>query len=237
MILSVYLGSAEKRTPDADFLITQLHSLVHKNLKENERNRWKKDINRIEKYLNESVNRSNVRSYVFFASEKKVWQVFNFEFFLPPLLKISDTSFMDPIKEALDKYQKYLILLSDREKARLFTVHLGRIEEEKQVFDESVPQNVKAKKIDWGRDDKIFRHIEQHLHRHLEFIAKAVSEFAKGKDVHFIILGGHKEIIPKMKTHLSYPLNKMVKGEFVADLDLSADEVLIKSKKIARSVS
>lgn len=121
---------------------------------------------------------------------------------------------------------KYLVLLADREKARLFTVNFGKIEEQKEIFDNNVPQNVKAKKIDYGRDDKIFRHIEQHLHYHLMLIAETAREFIKGKNINFIILGGHKELLPKMKAHLTYPLNKMVLGEFVTELNIPLAEAL-----------
>lgn len=126
---------------------------------------------------------------------------------------------------------KYLVLLADREKARLITVNLGKIEEQKEIFDDSVPQNVKAKKIDYGRDDKIFRHIEQHLHYHLQFIAKETKEFIKGKNIQFIILGGHEELLPKMKAHLTYPLNKMVKGNFITELNIPLADVLKMLKK------
>lgn len=234
-VLSVYLGSSEKITPDADFLIAQFHSLVHKNLSEAQRDKWQEEIVKISEYLHESTNRSNVRSYVFFSGTS-LWQVFNFEFPLPQLCKISDKPYLKPLQLALDKHQKYLILLVDRKKARLFTVHLGKIEEHKEVFNASVPQNVKAKKIDYGRDDKIFRHIEQHLHYHLQLIAKTTKEFAQGKNIHFIILGGHKELLPKIKAHLLYPLNKMVLGEFVTELNIPESEVLKHSKKIAANI-
>ncbi|MCL4417156.1 MAG: hypothetical protein M1365_10730 [Actinobacteria bacterium] len=133
----------------------------------------------------------------------------------------------------LDKHHKYLVLLADREKARLFTVHLGKIAEQKDFFNKGeVPQNVKAKKIDYGREDKIFRHIEQHLHYHLQMIAKKTREFIQGKNIRFIILGGHKEMLPKIKKHLLYPANKMVKGKFVTELNIPLADILKHSKKI-----
>lgn len=124
--------------------------------------------------------------------------------------------------------------MADRKKAIFLIVRSQKIEENKEVVDGEVPQNVKAKKIDWGRDDKIFRHIEQRLHYHLQFIAKAALEFSKGKAIEFLILGGHKEMIPKLKAHLLYPLNKMVKGQFTADLDLPADKILKKVQNIPK---
>lgn len=235
-VLSVYLSGQGKQTPYLDELLTQFHSLIHQSLTEDERNKWSQDIGRIEKYLHESFERSNVRSLVFFTSGKNFWQVMQFEFVLPPLVKFLSKQYLKPLGNRASEYQKYLVLLVDREKARLFTVHFGKIEEHKDIFDGEVPQNVKAKKIDYGREDKIFRHIEDHLHRHLQNIAGKTKEFVKGKNTHFIILGGHIEMIPKMKKHLLYPLNKIVLGEFVTELNIPLNKVLLHSKKIAQKI-
>lgn len=123
--------------------------------------------------------------------------------------------------------RRYLVLLVDRKKAKLLIVSSGKIEEHKDILIDNVPQNVKAKKIDYGREDKIFRHIEQHLHYHLQLIAKETKEFIRGKDISFILLGGHKELLPKMRTHLKYPLNKMVKGKFVTELNIPLGNIML----------
>lgn len=233
-ILSIYLSGSGKQTPYPDYLLTQFHSLIHNNLTEADRDKWSRDIEKIEIYLHEFFDRSNVRTVVFFTSGKSLWRVLHFEFFIPPLCKILQGSYLKPLEEIVDKYQKYLVLLVDREKARLFTVHLGKIEEHKDIFGGEVPQNVKAKKIDYGREDIIFRHIEGHLHRHLQIVAKNTREFLKGKNIHFIIVGGHAETIPKVKKHLLYPLDKMIKGEFVTELNIPLNQVLHHSKEVAR---
>lgn len=136
-ILTIYLSSAEKRPPYFSFLVSQLHSLIHRDLSEVEKRKWKNDI----------------------------------------------------------------------------------------------------KKIDWGRDDKIFRHIEDHLHRHLQLVAKATKDFSKSKDIRFVIVGGHAQMIPKIKKHLPYPLDKMVRGQFITELNIPLSEVLRHSKKIASQIS
>lgn len=235
--ISVYLGVEDKRTPTVPTLLTQFHSLINGNLSEGEQKAFKKDIERINDYLEQSYSKSNVRSLVFFSSGKKLWQVQEFEFYLPPLVTVSDLPNTKPLARTLPQYQKYLVLLVDLEKARIFTVHLGKIEEHLDVFDfGEVPQRVKAKKIDYGRDDKIFRHIEDHLFRHLEKVTDAAQEFAKSKEIHFVIIGGHREVLSKIKKHLKYPLNKMVLGEFVTELNIPLNQVFEHSKKIAEQV-
>lgn len=232
-ILTVFLSCAEKRTPQASFCLSQLHSLIHQNLSEEQQRFWQIDLARIEEYLHQSFTRSNTRTVVFFSGGKNLWELLRFEFFLTPKAVISHSPYLQPIEEALKTYRKYLVLLVDREKARFFTVHLGEIEEHKDIFNGSVPQKVKAKKIDWGRDDKIPRHIEDDLHKHLKMVAEKTKDFAKRKDIRFIIIGSHKELLPKVKRVLPYPLNKMVAGEFVTELNIPLNKILAHSKKVA----
>ena len=48
------------------------------------------------------------------------------------------------------------------------------MEKHKDVLDESVPQNVKQINAAWAREDKISRHIDDHLNRHLKLITEKV---------------------------------------------------------------
>ena len=129
-----------------------------------------------------------------------------------------------------------MALLVDREKARLFTVHLGRIKEHKEVFNGIVPQRVREINKAWMRQNKIFRHIEDHLNRHLKMIGESVEEFVKDKSVSFIIIGGHKELLFKIKKHLSKKLQSIIRGEFVTELNIPLNDVLLQSKKLIENL-
>ena len=236
-IMSVYLSSKDKKVPHQSFYLTLFHSLIHQNLSEEKQNFWQKDIDKIEEYLHEFSSRMETRSVVFLSAGENLWEVLEFEFFLPPQIRLLNSPHLKPIEEALATYQKYLVLLVDREKARIFTVHLGKIEEHKDIFNGEVPQRVKAKTINLGRTDKIMRDIEGHVHRHLQLIVKATKEFIIGKDIHFIIIGGHHELLPKLKRHLRYPLNKMVRGEFITELNIPVSIILQHSKKVAARIN
>ena len=236
-ILSIYLGEAQKKSGSSTLFISQFHSQVHRNLKEEERKSFRKDLERAESYIRDSWDSRGKRSLVIFTSGKKLWEVLGFEFYLLPLCLVSHSPVVQPIIEALAKYRPYLVLLADREKARLFTVHLGEVEEHKDVFDAQVPQRVKHGDNTWDQQNKIQRHIENHLHRHLKFIENQTHEFLKDHPVSFIIVGGHQEMIPKIKKHLNYPLNKMVLGQFVSELNIPLNDVFLHSKKIAQRIN
>lgn len=236
-ILSVYLGSTNKRTPYPSFFLTQLHGLVHDNFDDEDQRYWQQDLASIEEYLRDSLDRENNRSLAFFSSQDNLWQALELPFFLPPFCQSSHSPYLVPLEEILEKNRKYLVLLVDREKAKIFTVRLGKIEEEVDIFDNQVPQRVKAKTINLGRTDKIMRHIEYHLNEHLKLVAKSAKEFISRKKIHFIIIGSHQELLPEIKKSLPHPLNKMILGEFVTELNIPLSQILSQSEAIASRIN
>lgn len=230
-IISVYLGVNEKKCPNLSFLITQFNSLIHKFLKQGE---YKDSVKKIADYL-EQLDTRGVRGVVFFVS-RDLFEVFELEFYIPTSLTISEAPNLEPLIDGWRRHIKYLVLVADRSRARLFTVHFGKIEEHKDIFNGHVPQKVKQINEAWGQDARIRGHIEDHLHRHLLSIAEKTKEFAQGKGINFLIVGGHRSIIPKIKDHLSLGLKRRIAGEFVTELKVPLNEILLRSKKVARDI-
>ncbi|MDP3941974.1 MAG: hypothetical protein Q8Q49_06740 [bacterium] len=236
-VLSVYLGFAGKKTPSTQVVLSLFHSYIHRFLTDDEQKFFRRDIEKITTYLSETFDSRGKRSIVFITSGRHLWEVFSFEFYLPPMCVVGYAPYLHPIVGALTSYKKYLVLLVDRKRARLFLVHLGEIEEQKEFLDGHVPQNVRANERDfYGRSNKIFRHIEDHLHRHLQLVSEAVSSFIREYDGNFLLVGGHKEMVSKMKKHLPSSVQRMVLGEFVTAVNIPLKEVFLHSKKIAETI-
>lgn len=236
-ILSVTLGTPDKKTFTTSMALSQFHSLIHQSLKDEERKLFRDDLKRMSSFLQNTYDSRGNRSVVMVSSGKKLWEVLEFKFFLPPRCVIEKGINLQPVLDAINKHRKYLVLLADREKARLFIVHLGEIVEHTDVFNGMVPQKVRANEEHYyGRSDKIFRHIEDHLHRHLQLIAEKTTSFAKSKGIEFIILGGHKTLIPKVKEHLPPSLQQMVIGDFVTELNVPLHTVFCESKKVVEEL-
>lgn len=231
-ILSLYLGFEGKKSSPLSLFLSKLHSLIYKNFNKDEQEIFRKDVAKIDSYLRDFFDTRGNKSIVFFSSGKNLWEVISFEFYLPPLCLISNSPYLIPLQKAITEQKKYLVLLVDRKKARLFTVHLGNIEEHIDVFGEFVPQKVRQINKAWAREDKILRHIEDHLHRHLQLIAKITDEFAKNKDFKFLILGGHRGLFKKIKKHLPKYLTKKIKDTFVTELNIPLNDIYLRSKKV-----
>ena len=112
------------------------------------------------------------------------------------------------MKNDVKKHNKYLVLLVDRKRARMFTMSNGVVEADEELIINDVPQKVKHGDDTWDAQNKIFRHIEDHLHRHLTLIAQNTASYAKKNNINRVIIGSHKPLFSKIKKHLPYPLNK-----------------------------
>lgn len=232
-ILSVYLGADTTQAPTGDFLEKQFHSLLHDNINKHQRNMFEYDIERINEYLKEY--KPSGRTLVFFSAGENLWQVINLEFSLSPKLSIDNSPNIDPLLQAKSRYSEYMVLMTDREKTRMFTVEQGEITEYSEYEGSFVPQRASStgKGSLPSQIDVNFRRIEKSLDERLKLSAHAVVEFAKHKNIHFIILGGHKEMFKRVAESLPIDLRSKIVGNFVTEIDLPLNEILAKSKIIA----
>ncbi len=235
-ILTIYIGFEGKKTPNIQRILSEFHSLIHAGLSTFQRDQFKKQIERAEEQLRNDVDTHGVRSIAIFAS-RDLFEVLEFEFPLPSVCKVSNSAYLAPVIDQAQGYNRYLVLLVDRKKARIFTVHLGEIEEYEDFIVDIVPQEVKVEEEHYyGRSNKISRHIDDHLNRHLKIVAEKVKEFMEGKRINFIIIGGHEEIFEKLKKRLPKYIREKIEGEFVIELNVPINNVYLASKKVAEHI-
>lgn len=123
--------------------------------------------------------------------------------------------------------RRYLFVIADRKFAKLLTFLDGVLEDHLEIEDDSVPQDVKSNKEEnYARNNKIIRHIEDHIHRHLQLISKKADDFVGLKRIHGVFIGGHKEMHHLIKKHLNPSLQKKIVGEFVFPLKVNKNETL-----------
>lgn len=125
--------------------------------------------------------------------------------------------------------KRYLVILADRKKARIFTIYLGKFEDRGEEFDvEDVPQKIKA--VD-GRQGKIERHIETHLKQHLQNVGREAMQYLvrnQVKQVDGIFIGTHKELFEEIKESLPPRLKHKILGEFVTEPSNAVGDVTAK---------
>jgi hypothetical protein len=128
---------------------------------------------------------------------------------------------------------RYIVLGIERKKAKFFVVDKGAVQEIWQFEQSNMPKEAKGSYpsgIAYPRVDKIARHVDVHVDRFLKKIAKSAILLSKNFPENIIVLTGRKELFSKIKKFLPERVLAKIKAEIKADLDMSNNEILLKSK-------
>lgn len=134
------------------------------------------------------------------------------------------------------KDSTYLVLLVDRKKAKMFIMRKGVIAHEKEFFNGQVPKHVKHGDNAWDAQDKINRHIEDHLHRHLTLIVKKITHTIPINEIDFIILGGHKTLFSHVIHHLPLNFQQKIRGTFISELNIPIPAIAAHSRYVVEQL-
>lgn len=134
------------------------------------------------------------------------------------------------------KQKTYMVLVVDRKRAKMFTISDGGVEDLEEFVNDNIPQKVKHGDNTWDSQNKIFRHIEDHLHQYLKQLAFKVSQYVKNKSIQFIVIGGNKTFFSKVKEHLPVPLQKLVLGMFVTALNIPISTIAKHSMNVVEDI-
>ncbi len=240
-VVSLYVNMS-----DPGRINTELNSLVRtaaKRLEEDDRftGEQSKSIERLlfdlERHVQSGIGSANrARLLVVFADMEGFRREYRLPVTLPSQMVVQQTPYTRPLSFLLDEFPGYCVLVADTRNARLFTLFLGDFEEQPNFFIRNeVPDRVSAKKSmavsAWGvysgmGDQRIQRHIEDHIHRHLRKVAERTFEILKKNGFDRLILAGPDErTLSRLKDHLHSYLRQRVRGEFIARPE-EADQAL-----------
>ncbi len=194
--------------------------------------RLKEDIEKIENYvlMNKKIFKKGLA--LFSSSENNLWKEYHLNVPLKNDIIINSTPYIKPLIYILDNYQRYALLLVDKESARIFVVHLGEIVEYGEVHSEGIPG--KHKKGGWFAlsQNHYERHIDFHVGMHLKDVVNKFDTFISGKYIGRIIIGGSDEAVSMVKGMLNKNVLDKVIGTVRIEMFAKPDEVLKKVQPI-----
>ncbi|HXH10745.1 MAG TPA: hypothetical protein VNP04_13410 [Alphaproteobacteria bacterium] len=149
----------------------------------------------------------------------------------------SDTPYVRPLLEALDEYERYGVILTDRAHARLFTVFMGAIEEHHEAFAPAQVRYIKTTGTDHLRSQKQFqRKAEMHARWFLKRVAELMDHLAQVYAFDRLVLAGPVDAA----SELARLLPKRLRSRLVASIHLSPDadlpQVLAATLPVVREV-
>ncbi len=142
-----------------------------------------------------------------------------------PGMTWSNAPRLEPLEEALDDYERVAVVLFDKERARVFTIYLGQVEERVEFVDE-VPGKQASGEWFALAQARYARHHEDHVLRHARRATRTLMAFHRKRPYDRLFLAGPAEALAVLRHHLPGVLRTRVAGELKLELFASEDEVL-----------
>ena len=183
-------------------------------------------------YLDKELSQK-IKGLAFFIDPAgEPWQQYEFRVPVRQGIYQEQNLHLTQLEELLDEYERYCTVVLDKEKAQIFTVFLGEIEDITDIFNEFPGKHAQG-----GWSQKRFQgHIKDHEQRHLKEVATKAYDFFQQDGFDRLIIAGSKEILPTFKETLHADLRARLAGEFATELFQSTEHFLQKSLKVAERI-
>ncbi|MBX5492675.1 MAG: hypothetical protein IRZ14_16110 [Chloroflexi bacterium] len=232
-VLSVYLHLAPARQVRRSYRVVfaDLARQLQEEVAEAQRTALAREVGRVEAYLAglEPDSRSVV---VFSCTPRDFWQVYQLPVPVADAIHFDPSPYVRPLLDVLDEYERYAVAVVDKERARVFTVYLGGIEEERDLFD-WVPG--KHKQGGWSQAN-YQRHHEAHVHWHLKHVAEALATLYRRRPFDRLVIAGPEEATSELRRLLPRVLRERLVGVYPAELFASEAQILEQTLAIEREV-
>ena len=159
------------------------------------------DLDRINSWVRGRFDRSHVRGLAFFACSADGF----FEVVESPLpvrngIVVNHTPHVRPLEAILQAYERFAVVLVDRQRARLFHFELGELTERTEVFDALPRGTALAGHPGQGsRGAHVQRHSDEVAHRHLKHAADVTFSELQEHPVDHVIVGGPHEVVAEFE--------------------------------------
>lgn len=232
LILTVYLNTNRGRDPKEKYRIVlkDMAKRIEAEIGPNKNIRI--DFEKIKNFLQYEFSKKAKGIFLFSCVRENIWHLDELEINLPNLAFIDKTPYIKPLLGIIEEYKKYCVILISKDRARIFTVYLGKIEEHFDVFDEVTGRHKKG-----GSSEARFqRHRKDEEHKHLKNVATKLFRFFKKERFDKIIIGSTPEVLPEFEKAIHISLRNRVAGIFHAELFAHTDNILKKSLEIEQII-
>jgi len=187
------------------------------------------DLDRIAAWVRDGFDRSRVRGLAFFACSADGF----FEVVESPLpvrngVAVNHTPHVRPLESVLQAYERFAVVLVDRQRARLFRFEFGELTEHTEVFD-AVPRAAAGETgghpAQGSRGAAVQRHTDEVAHRHLKHAADVTFNELRERPVDHLILGGPHGVVVEFEGLLHPWMRERVADRLAIPSTAGPDEV------------
>jgi peptide chain release factor subunit 1 len=232
-----------EKTPQLSHSI-ELKDLIKMRKRELETQKWSQevkksienDLKQIQDFVTLKFSRDGVKTLAIFScSALKFWKVVTLLIPIQSQLIIQPQPFHRPLSAAIDQHKRFLFILIERAKARLFQICASEILEHSDILDD-VPSKVKEGGFGGYDERRIERHIEDHVRRHFKHVAETADHFFKKYVTDYVILAGSETNTSEFRQYLPNTLAPKIVAAIHEEMTASTKDILEKTMQIEKEM-
>ncbi len=194
---------------------------------------FRRDAERIEKYLAEEV-RPSASGIVIFACAGKN------DFFLPVQVDLPierhqlfafNTPHLYPLARLMNEYRRYAVLVADTNRARIFVFGRGRILAAEEVQSETMSRT----QVGGWSQMRYQRHVDNLHQHHAQDVIEALDRIVREEGIENVIIAGDEVIIPLLRQQLSPELAKKTEDTMRLDIRTTEQEIMERTLETFRA--
>ncbi len=227
-VISLYLDVDGSRFPKLADVDPHLDDLVRRavRLAEErgiERSRIDEDLEKVRSWIFRGFDRSRVRGLAFFVCGD-LFEVVEVPRPVRNQVVLNQAPALRQLEFVLDEFQRFMVVLVDRQRARLFHFELGELVERSEVFD-PVPARVDATDEGGRAASHVQRHTDELARRHLRHAAEVTFHELERSHADRVILGGPDEARSEFEDLLHSYVRERVVDRVSVSLQASESEI------------
>jgi peptide chain release factor subunit 1 len=238
-ITSLYLTVDGRRFPrraDYEVRLDELlrHAKAQGNASDREAARSvERDVAVMSEFVREELDRADTRGLAMFSSSSAgLWEVVLISRPVRDRVVVAPQPDLVPLEALLETYRPSCAALVDYEKARLFVVEMGRIEEVTDVWDDVPGRHEQG---GWAQM-RMQRHVDDHRARHLKHVADALFSLWRRRPFEQLALAGPAEAQRDVEAHLHDYLRQRVRATFTLPMTATTADVLARVLEMEEQV-
>lgn len=227
-VLSVYLNT-DPAEGNADAHKLRLRSMLKEvNLAE--------DVNAVLRFFDHKHDWSGRSVAVFSCAPEGFWRAFSLAVPVRSRVRINETPHVKPLADVLDSYGGYGVVLVDKQGARLFHFHLGKLQEQEGILGEAVKHTKRGGGSSApgrrggvaGQTDYEGEVAGRNMRDAVDFATRFFSE----KKIRRVVIGGTDDNVALFRSYLPKSWQSLVVGVVTLDMTASYSEVLDRAMQI-----
>ena len=181
------------------------------------------DLKRIDEYVKAGLDRSRTRGLAIFAcSPHDIWKVIELPVPVRNQLVVNASPHVRQLEGIIDEYERFAVLLADRERARIFIFELGELVEKTEKVDRLPRHEDDGGELD---RDSVRKHVEAAAQHHLKRAAATAFQVFQEQGFDHLIIGAPDPIAAELERELHPYLRERIAARLSVRVNATDDEI------------